>query len=897
MSQKIYLNQNIEVKVELDNQQPTIKWFKRSEKLKCIRIEVAVAYGINQDFLKFKIKKMKKESIIDHDCEANYKLKDILHEDNVIYLSTILPEKSITVRIDGNVVDNISLNPNVPVNEIRRRIILRNLVSFPNFIFRKKGINSPEILEHEEESVLLRNILDNDNNLYISLLRSRSQEIASEIRVCVFNNDENGLMCFLDENATLSQIRSLFEKKTEGSPLYMGSNYYFVINGNVKIDKSVESREILKENISQKKDIYVLNIMKTDEIDWIRLSRMCENGFKITKDDTVTKRKWKAVEKAPEQAFKIKIETEDIMPISDDELYRGDFCCDDELDDLCKRNLITYSSASAVLPWLPLFLGISYEKSNHVTNLYKKRTEYSILKIEKKKIKISNIELSQRFIDEVKIALGENTRKRKLEKLCEVSKNYGHFYAEHIIFGGAVVTRKTNREISKNKFRSQKFGAKILAGAFANLFATASKEISSTEMNSEATSYFQIFGGDKATFSSTNYTPWIDSLKDQNKWGIVGFDNIHSIFDLLEENLKRGVLEIFGQIIRDVNICNFTFELNLNKNTPVVFNLHEKLDFDANINQYKIYISIMSKEEDIFSSRVHYDEENSPVILIHRINYSRNDKKSSQKIQKPEKKRFNIQIGWIIVGYPEKFEFENINKNITFKSYDFFKSPNYQHLYNIEPFFCTQDFQRTCALATCVSKSPKINSEDITSSPNTQVTTCTSSYISSENTVITGLHFSINGNSACLFAYDIENGKRCEDSDFINSLNLFSSCIDEENRCCTGIFGQTDINWNVFKSANHRPSLFKYTNRDQLLKIIKKNAIRSDIDNNMQKIFKAPMFITLHFDKCPDQCHHAIVNIGSDSILYKSLEDTVLKKEHGRVSYFLCSSEESSLEL
>ncbi|RIB14925.1 hypothetical protein C2G38_2193748 [Gigaspora rosea] len=42
---------------------------------------------------------------------------------------------------------------------------------------------------------------------------------------------------------------------------------------------------------------------------------------------------------------------------------------------------------------------------------------------------------------------------------------------------------------------------------------------------------------------------WVESLEDETTWGIVGYNEIYSIFELLDEELQKEVLRAMGHQI------------------------------------------------------------------------------------------------------------------------------------------------------------------------------------------------------------------------------------------------------------------------------------------------------------------------------------------------------------
>ncbi|CAG8536416.1 13999_t:CDS:2, partial [Acaulospora colombiana] len=156
-----------------------------------------------------------------------------------------------------------------------------------------------------------------------------------------------------------------------------------------------------------------------------------------------------------------------------------------------------------------------------MTRSYQKTTKYSVEKFERAEIKISNVKLSESFVEDVKKALEKSSREDKIRKLREVSKNYGHFYAKRIVFGGAIIKSITDKKTSKNRSNGYKLSIRAL------------KPIPILKRLAEKYDKDPVI--------------WSKSLENPNTWAIIGYDEITSIYDLLDEDLKNKVLEVFGQ--------------------------------------------------------------------------------------------------------------------------------------------------------------------------------------------------------------------------------------------------------------------------------------------------------------------------------------------------------------
>lgn len=98
----------------------------------------------------------------------------------------------------------------------------------------------------------------------------------------------------------------------------------------------------------------------------------------------------------------------------------------------------------------------------------------------------------------------------------------------------------------------------------------------------------------------------------------------------------------------------------------VIDNLcNEIKDVTSNPLQCQIFASVMNQDNRIYSLRVEYLDENTPTFVIHYVGEQKPRSKERYK-----KEKYKIQVGWIVVGYPEKFVFEQSNCEIEVNEYE-----------------------------------------------------------------------------------------------------------------------------------------------------------------------------------------------------------------------------------
>ncbi|CAG8446335.1 10117_t:CDS:2 [Dentiscutata erythropus] len=314
--------------------------------------------------------------------------------------------------------------------------------------------------------------------------------------------------------------------------------------------------------------------------------------------------------------------------------------CNNKLDALFKRNLMSCKNISTILPCLSVFLGVPQHSSCKLLDRIT-TTECSYRKWEKEELNISklNINPTDDFIAEVKNALNSENKEVQLRR---ISKEYGNFYALRVI------------------------------------------------------------GGIKEHINGFSLKSWIKSLNNYDAWDIIEYDEIYSIFDILDDNLQNEIFDALGHRILQAGVNDIPLNWDFSTNATYVHSLSMQfmdLNEITNINNCYIFASIIDKSDrDIFSLRIAYMNEHIPLIIVHRKNSLHKKYPNSP-----------IKVGWIIVGQPINFDFDQANYPVVLKSGGLPIS-KVDNQYKIE-FPKYGDIIESCILNTCMLGLPKINSK------------------------------------------------------------------------------------------------------------------------------------------------------------------------------------------
>ncbi|KAF0441542.1 hsp70 family protein [Gigaspora margarita] len=562
-----------------------------------------------------------------------------------------------------------------------------------------------------------------------------------------------------------------------------------------------------------------------------RLSEKCDRGFKFDKD---------IVRKASKISFKFSTTLdEDIINLLNSQ-YDIDNECIHEFDVFCNKNFILTEKLKADLPWLSIFLGISHEKIKKKLQKFKISTIYTHEKWEKAEIILDScIEPTTEFIEDVKSALKKNTNLDKIEALRKITKDYGSFYAERLVFGKAKFKEKINsnttNEVSRTYNTELQLEVLTAQNNFSNIINNEEHEVFNYSYSKSGST-----GGD-----------------DYTQWEIIEYSDIHLIFDLLDfddscKNLREQILDILGYRILRAGVEHLRF--NLAESKPLVFPLGNELA-KIDLSKCHIYASIMNENiKQMFSIRIDYVAEDTVEFIIDliKLKKEKNDKltkifsksKLTKIFSKSFKNSYPFKLCWIVVGKPGVFDFDmKVSKYpVTLRSYkytynDFYKESRSMLSKVIE----IPKHLRTCMLSTCVlESSPEIDRFNMP--------------------IIVGTHFSPSNCSVRLFAYSSDGGSFNDDNVFGKfSLHFCAVDLDMTNDIK---FGQAYVKWNR-NEANRYISYGAFENPCL-------NQILSRKENNEN-------FILVNLlTNCSK--HQGLINVTQNEIIYGSFNSCCMNR-------------------
>ncbi|RIB28977.1 hypothetical protein C2G38_1298958 [Gigaspora rosea] len=221
----------------------------------------------------------------------------------------------------------------------------------------------------------------------------------------------------------------------------MGPNLVFYDGEGQKIKRSSENSINWTEIASIENEQLQLKIYQENDQDWDKLIEQCDIGFIYKNND---------IQLAESQAFTI-----DVTKIKPKSLQIGseivELKCQQLFDSTFKEHLILNGEITAAVPYLSylsLLVGITADQANEFSKSRSETTVYSCDIIRKSKLSLdrTNINLKPTFINEVRSALKYESHMEKISKLKKISEKYGHFYANEVIYGGAII--ENNKDVN-----------------------------------------------------------------------------------------------------------------------------------------------------------------------------------------------------------------------------------------------------------------------------------------------------------------------------------------------------------------------------------------------------------------------------------------------------------------
>ncbi|CAG8774179.1 12249_t:CDS:2, partial [Racocetra persica] len=315
--------------------------------------------------------------------------------------------------------------------------------------------------------------------------------------------------------------------------------------------------------------------------------------------------------------------------------YKYEGKCKNKHENFLRKNLVAEGEISAsVLSHLTIGLIFSYCRQISAIHHTEFSSEYEIILLPKYEIEIDveKVQPSEDFIRAVNSALGSNNPKNELKKM---SDNFGHYIASKVQIGGRI-----NKIVHNNASSTlQQTSTDRYVGM----------EVGSDDIVSIGGNYSNKNGYNES-LSTSNIKKKVTFVECIN-WEIIKYVDLISIFDILNLELRQKVLEAMGHKVLYSSIDSVDNIVMSSSKFSYEHKLSIPSELNLNLKECQIFASVMNKEnmENVFSTRIIvYTSNNSASVVLHWINKS---------LMWYKTKFFNLQIGWVVVGQPKDFKF------------------------------------------------------------------------------------------------------------------------------------------------------------------------------------------------------------------------------------------------
>ncbi|CAB4442229.1 unnamed protein product [Rhizophagus irregularis] len=469
------------------------------------------------------------------------------------------------------------------------------------------------------------------------------QENDIHITVQIDNPPLKHVLVSLNLKEKLSKIRKRLEQnsKVKMNDTLSFTNKVTQINNNdnnemffAEIAKEDEEKITLEKIIEKQDKILYLK----SEPDWKFLKEKLKLEYGFTS----------MLEKANKKAFTI-MEDCNMTEIVDG-CKHSTIEVDSEEDQIIKNDLLLTAGAN-IQDFAKLrtsFGSSKIEKSNFETSLTCTISEYSKVSL---KFRLQPV---PEFVKEVKEAI-ESKDPRNFKKITE---EYGQFIPIEIILGGRAYFKRTNISKDCSKENSNMYDMNV-GGQISNIRIESTSENLSKNVNNSKHECFKLIGGKQHSINNFDEEVWVESLRDFRYWSCIEFKDSVSIFQPLSEDLRKQILLSVGKKIFCTNIEDYTYYL-LENAKPKVFrlNIPENIlkimqNEDADCSIFATIID--KKEKDIFNCQIIWSQNEDPKLAIHCIQ------------KKFKKRKCELRINWMIIGYDLNFDFDDSEFNIQLK--------------------------------------------------------------------------------------------------------------------------------------------------------------------------------------------------------------------------------------
>ncbi|CAG8437800.1 9684_t:CDS:2 [Scutellospora calospora] len=688
----------------------------------------------------------------------------------------------------------------------------------------------------------------NNANESINTIQEEPEDITIIIHVgdTEEGHDSGNIM----PNMSLSEVRNLLKHNKQ---ICMGDNMKFLkIKNNIQLQISSDEEEckVVSKILDKNNCIHILkDPTKPSFFQFINKHHLMRGRY-FTSDSM-------EVKIAQQDAFKFKQNCKIFseLEVSNNKHTLYSETCKEEIEQIFVRHLISKANASVPLAPYSFKFGVNFENFRNKKQQVSDSYEFKGVKCVKCNITIfrDQIEPTDEFKDAISKALEQETDELRLDEINKLSEKFGDFFPLETDFGGIIqfqtdYSSKTSINSKRRQFESNIQGSSLTYNSESNL--STSKYY--TNKN------YVIIGGDTHECKDINIEDignqkdWLKSLSDYNKWGLINYSKIVSVYELLDDELRMKFLRIFGQKVLYYKTIEVDFnEKNITEpqKRPITIPTDILRNMKENKQDYQIYATVLHNVDEVFSVHIEYFSPTNPYLVILCVK----EKKSSKILS--FNKKYKITVAWMIVGFHLNFNFKHSlfklkSYTLTNPMQKFYNDPelNDSNEYTDESFseiFKSHNSRTYCLLGTCVFRHQDDENEEIATR------------------IVAGCHFCKNDNRSwkpCFYAFDLVIDI-CQK----NKLEIHCGIITENSHT---LIGPEEVKWDECKNRNSHT-------------IYKGKEWEKSAKEGEQELIFASLLYEKH--NC-EQCSPVFINVNPKHPIMLSFKKQDMK---GQISYLV----------
>ncbi|CAB4378645.1 unnamed protein product [Rhizophagus irregularis] len=482
-------------------------------------------------------------------------------------------------------------------------------------------------------SLFIRKLLNKNVDVSVQTGIQPSQSVLISLNL---NNNLSDIRQILKQNSEIKMNDTLsFAKKT--SRVNIDGTTDYVLS---EIAGEDECEKILDNIIEKINDNIILYLIKNSKPNWKFLSEKCnlEYGRTIITLD--------GIKKAENKAFTM-IDCE--MAEIGAEGCRKERIEFNSNEDRIMKTELSFSGNIDVQDFVKFGVSISVSTSKSSRSKAETSSVCNFTEFGKVSLKLSEyLKPTPEFINVVEEAIKSNDPRGGFKRITE---EFGQFIPTEVILGGRAYFKgvKISKESSEENVNK---GTVSVATPASNIGLGHSSENSIGNANYSKHECFKLIGGEQPdSLEDFDEKAWVKSLLDFRNWDCIQLKDPISIFQLLDEELRKEIILCIGKRILHLSFEEINYQLEEPDRPKVI-----ELNIPSNISDIiqnedakcNIFATVIDKKEvgnDYFSCQILFPPSGKPRLIIHCIQ------------NKFKKRKCHLNIGWMVIGYYVNFKF------------------------------------------------------------------------------------------------------------------------------------------------------------------------------------------------------------------------------------------------